>query len=191
MAQVALSNDRDAATDDGRFRRFFSRCVARGSRPPVGKWRPTDGNDLRNNSTGGCDSAQVQGVAIPLQVAAVPRIIWDHQRRGGSAQGRRGSVHGQLVEVDLWDGRDHFAKLQLVLPCWTSGIGWLQLFLMPCLGSKSFGSLCLPLLFLLVAFHFSVLFIVAPDLRCPSRSSYPCCFTSFFSPLAPWLWFLL
>ena len=25
-------------------------------------------------------------------------------------------LHGFLVEVDLWDGRDHFAKLQLLLP---------------------------------------------------------------------------
>ena len=50
--------------EDGAFQKIF---LAR-----------ADGNDQHFSSRAGRDSAQVQGrVAIPLLVAAVPRIIWD------------------------------------------------------------------------------------------------------------------
>ena len=53
-------------------------------------------------------------------------------------------LHGFHVEVDRWDGRDHFAMLQLILLCWTSasvlgcfGTGWVQLSSVMCFSSYS------------------------------------------------------
>ena len=52
-------------------------------------------------------------------------------------------LHGFVVEVDLWDGRDHFAKLQVILPLLdilhrfldASGTGRLQLSSVMCFSS--------------------------------------------------------
>ena len=94
-------------------------------------------------------------------------------------------IHDFLVEVDLWDGRDHFVKLQLSLPLLDICIGSQMLqdrlaatflcevfllvlrlvsvvvlwFALPAVGYA----------LLLPAVGFSVLFIIAPDLQCSSR----------------------
>ena len=90
-------------------------------------------------------------------------------------------LHGFHVEVDRWDGRDNFAKLQLTLPlldicigsCVLRGTGWLQLssvvfflVLRLCLGRNPLVrfacrwlcSSCLPLAMLLSCLLLAMLF---------------------------------
>ena len=97
-------------------------------------------------------------------------------------------LHGCHVEVDLWDGRDHFAKLQLLLPLLDICIGswmlrdWLaaaflcEVFLLVLrLVSVAVLWFALPavgcaLLLPAVGSALVLLFIIAPDLRCSSRA---------------------
>ena len=125
-------------------------------------------------------------------------------------------LHDFLVEVDLWDCRDHFVKLQLVIaPCWISasvlrcfGTGWLQLSSELCFSSyfamsrsQSFGFPCLLLTMLFSCLPLTLLFVLPAVGFAHSRffssslqifvffslSSYQCCFTSFFSSCHHWL----
>ena len=123
-------------------------------------------------------------------------------------------VHDFLVEVGLWDSRDHFLQLQLSLPM-----------LDICIGSSMLrnwmAAAFLCAVFLLVlrlvsvvvlwfalpavgyALLFLFFFIIAPDLRVLLAVLVPLLLHFFllatgslalvlgFSPLALWLWFLL
>ena len=97
-------------------------------------------------------------------------------------------LHSFHVEVDRRNGLEHFAKLQLMLPlldiciCYWMLLDWLAaallsdvfLIVLRLVSVEVLGSLCLLVAVLffcpLLALLFSVLFIIAPDLRCSSRS---------------------
>ena len=117
--------------------------------------------------------------------------------------------------VGRWRGRDHFAKLQLILPLLGICIGswmlrdWLVAFLRDVflivhrLVSVAVLRFTLPAVgyvFVLpaVGHALSVLFIIAPDLRFSSRAVFVPSLLYFIfpvsdslSPLALWLWFRL
>ena len=100
-----------------------------------------------------------------------------------------------LVEVDLWDGRDHFALhlldiciagcnysllsvLLLVIRLVSVVVLWFAFACRWLCSSLAYRGLCSSRLF--SSLHVFVFF---------SLSLYPCCFTSFLSPQARWLWF--
>ena len=112
-------------------------------------------------------------------------------------------LHDFIVEVDIWDGHDHFA-LPLLDIC-IAGCSFLLYRVSPrtspclmlfCLLLALLFCLLLALLFcLLLALLFCLLSAVLFSVeRCSasassfSLSSYPCCFTSSFSPQARWQW---
>ena len=95
------------------------------------------------------------------------------------------ALHDFLVAVDLWDGHDHFA-LPLLDVC-IDGCS----FLLYCVSPRTSPSLgrrplvCFVCCWLCSCRFFSSFLQIFVFL---SLSSYSCCFTSFFSPQARWLW---